>query len=163
MKVTSLILCGFLALAGDGCKKHPQAQGAPRLEYMESSTPQQYVQFYSDNFCRQSTFEWTQLYRVGMTRDEVRRILGADHLVTSLAYPATGWQHVKKDDYGVGQAASGFETDHPNIRVAVCDVYHAAGGWHILFFDSAGILVGFERNADGLIYYGSIDVPDAAA
>src|SRR5437016_12130546 len=113
MKTNSLTLCGSLIMAGASCEQRPKTESVAPHENIESGTPQQkYVQFHADNFYRAAAFDLTQSYRVGMSRDAVRRILGADQLVSSLACPARGWRRLEKDDYGVGGPASEFESDH---------------------------------------------------
>jgi hypothetical protein len=118
-----------------------------------------------DNFIACESFELSQPYhyRVGMSHEEVRTVFGQTQPMPSISRPQRGWRSMSKDDYGVGWPVYKFESSHANVIVASCGVYHAGGGWHILFFDSMGTLVGFERTPDGLIYYGRLFSHNIAA
>ena len=147
MKCQTLILLAALLLCGVGCDQRGKVQSLPQTDY---------VYFHADNFYKSSAFEMTQTYLVGMSREKVREILGEKQLVSSLSRPEAGWRFLAKDKSDIGSEADEFESKHPNVRVVACDVYHATGGWHILFFDRSGFLVGFRRGADGILWYSSL-------
>jgi len=81
-----------------------------------------------------------------MSRDQMRQGLPRDvHSVTSVSRPVSGWRALGKDQYAVVYWVTDFETSHPGTNVEACDLFHAGGGHHFLFYDAAGVLIGFKR------------------
>jgi hypothetical protein len=135
------ILLVTLSLA-TGCSKHEKVQSPIYPEYGLSNT--------------NSGSPFLRTYVIGMSREEVRVILGANQLVSSFGRPDQGWLSLVKDDYGLAYLANQFERDRPTLRVEVADIYRRYECTHILMFDRNGILVASELIRDDSIYHGNV-------
>lgn len=92
------------------------------------------------------SLEWDLRYHVGMSRDQVRQNL--PRIATcfiSVSRPPKGWQALQNDKYGVAWWVTDFEAKHPESTVWTCDFLQAEGGDHFLFYNGAGVLIGYER------------------
>jgi hypothetical protein len=144
MKIHAFIAVLALLLFGMGCEKEQAKVESLRLDHDFT--------FQTNPFDHRSAFDVRPSYHLGMSRDELRRILGTNQLVSSTMRPLGGWRSMKGDDYTLGVVANQIESSYPTPRVIVCDLYKADGDWHLLFFDTAGSLVGFQRSPS-MVYY----------
>ena len=149
MNTNTLMVLLTGVLLGAGCsKQQAKVESPPQSDYTLSHT------YTPDSFYCGQVFDLTQPYRVGMSRDELRGILGAHQLVSSQMRPLKGWRSLENDDYGVSVLASEIESSHFHTSIVVCDAYNADGNWHVLYFDDRGILVGFRRTPS--MFYDSV-------
>lgn len=120
-----------------------------------------YIQYYPQNALAASLLATTPVpYAIGMDREEIRRAPGTQGwFVATVLRPDKGWHALPEDTYGVGGPAGDFESRNAGRRVASCEVYRGGDGFHILFFDAMGTLIGFERTPDGILYYSGCAKP----
>lgn len=138
MKTHALITVLALLLSGMGCGKE-QAK-------VESRWHDHDFTFQTNPLYHRLAFDVRPSYRAGMSRDELRGILGTNQLVSSTMRPLGGWRWLKANDYAIGVIANEVKSCHPASHIIMCDLYQADGDWHLLFFDATGSLVGFQRS-----------------
>jgi len=115
----------------------PDEVGTPQLGLSQAYVPPSYGV---------PTLEWDLRYHLGMSRDQIRQGLPRDiRSLASVSRPAKGWRTLEKDQYAVVYWVTDFEASHPGTNVAACDHFDGGGGHHFLFYDGAGVLIGFKR------------------
>lgn len=83
-------------------------------------------------------FERFSCYRLGMTREDIRRnLIHTEQLLYSASRPSGGWEPVESKHY--------LLKSHRGNAAATYDVYQAGDYHHVLFFDDAGVLIGVQR------------------
>lgn len=87
-------------------------------------------------------------YRLGMDRDQIRLGFGGMQLEKSISRPKGGWRSTTQRWYGCELMADAFENKHHHVTVDECDVYHVGNVRHFMFYNSAGQLIGFDRDLD---------------
>jgi hypothetical protein len=127
----------------------PDEVGTPQLRLLQGDVPPFYGVPAPELDLRYHgvpALEWDLRYHVGMSRDQIRQGLPRDiRWLASVSRPTTGWRALQKDHYAVVYWVTDFEANHPGTNVAACDSFDAGGGYHFLFYDGSGVLIGFKR------------------
>jgi hypothetical protein len=150
MKACVLILSTMLLLCLAGCSRPSRVEAPPHTDYVlsDGGANAGCAHFHQAVDFAHWSFAITHTYRVGMSRQQIAAILGPTDLVSTRSRPQRGWRSMPKDEYGVSWPADGFESCHADCIIASCDIYRSGKGWHILFFDSMGVLVGSDQMPD---------------
>ena len=92
--------------------------------------------------------ELSTVYRVGMSRQEIREIQPGSPIV-SAERPDSGWPAATKGPYDLHTFARSYEGRYA-VNVLSCDLYGVPRNsigifWDYVYFDADGKLVGFHR------------------